>query len=145
MGTEHPRLLRIRTRFFLFLALAVVGSACGGQRARTEAREVAIAFARALRNADTAAMRALSDPEHANSVVMGLPSVSDERLGFRKDRPEVEFRGSTEAQYNFLVRTESDTLDREMAGIWVVVKRTVPPGVRSYTLFPDIWPKLPSR
>lgn len=106
---------------------------------------MAIAFAQALRRADTTAMRALSDPERVSLVVTGLPSVSDPRLAFREDRPEVEFRGSTEAQYNFLIRTESDTLDPQMAGIWIVVTRTDPPRVRSYMLFPDIWPKPQTR
>ena len=89
-------------------------------------------------------MRALADPAHADVIVIGLPSVSDERLQFREDRPDVEFKISTDVQYNFLVRTESDALDPQMAGIWVVVTRRDPPRVRSYTLFSDIWPKAPA-
>lgn len=129
-----------RRRLQLF-GLLVVLSGCAGAQARSEARGVAIAFAKALRRSDTTAMKALAASDHVRLITMGIPSDGNARLEFREDRPDVEFRGSTDAQYNFLIRTESDTLDPKMAGIWVVVTRTDPPRVRSYTLFPDIWPK----
>ena len=133
--------MRIEMRRRWLMVLSGLSLGLAGCQARSDAREVAIAFAQALRKADTAAIEVLTHPPHANMMVSGLPSTTDARLGFDPDHPDVEFRGSSDTVFNFLIRTVSDTVDKEMAGVWVVVMRTTPPRVRYYTLFPDIWPR----